>query len=266
MILKKATVVSLEEVKSSIYKIKLEIPEISRNCKPGQFVNVKVSETDFPLLRRPFSICDAEDDFIYLLFNIYGQGTNLIAHKKRGESLDVLGPLGNGFTIEDDNTKFAIFVAGGIGIAPFPFLDRVFADKQKYLFLGAKSEKDIIEIEISHKGDAYHNTLIATEDGSLGKRGNVIDLLKDNLDFLNKIKAENGKNSIKFYGCGPNGMLRGLSEFCSVYDFECEISTEAAMACGFGICQGCPVESKTDDSFKLVCKDGPVFNINDIKI
>lgn len=104
------------------------------------------------------------------------------------------------------------------------------------------------------------NITIATDDGSLGFKGNVVELLNENIEVLNKSK-------IKIFACGPNAMLRALKDFCIKNNVECEASTECAMACGFGICQGCPIEStKNSEKYLLVCKDGPVFNVRDVII
>jgi len=239
------------ELKDHIYLLKIKSPEIAEKIKPGQFVNIKVCNSSTPLLRRPFSICDVEDSSIFIMFNIHGEGTKILAQKREGECLDVLGPLGNGFLSDDDFTT-AIIVAGGMGVAPFPFFTKQIKSKKEiFSFIGGRSDKDIIKYGLK-------NPIIATEDGSEGIKGNVIDLLKENESLFKDKK-------IRFFGCGPTPMLRALKYYCIHSNFECEVSTECAMACGFGICQGCPIESTSiSDSYLLVCKDGPVFNIKDV--
>lgn len=247
----KAPVDNVIELENNILLIRIKVPEIAGVIKPGQFVNIRVSDSTNPLLRRPFSVCDVEDDFIYILFNIYGEGTKLLANKKPGDLIDILGPLGHGFNLTDDHDIAAI-AAGGIGSAPFPFMTRVIGDSREIItFLGGRTKNDLITYGLK-------NIIFSTDDGSAGERGNVVELMRGNIKLLK------GKR-IKIFGCGPNAMLRVLKEFSIEYNFNCEVSTECNMACGFGICQGCPVEGiNRPEQYYLVCKDGPVFNVKDI--
>jgi dihydroorotate dehydrogenase electron transfer subunit len=249
----KAPVREVIEIGNDIFILKLFVPEIASVINPGEFLNVKVADTLFPLLRRPFSVCDVEGDHIYIMFNIFGEGTKILAHKHKGDLVDLLGPLGNGFNLEG-NFDTAVIVAGGLGAAPFPYFVKKMDDKKKIIsFIGGRTEKDIITYGMK-------NISVSTDDGSLGIKGNVVELLEQNLQ---KLKSE----KIKIFACGPNAMLRKLKEFCLAKDFDCEASTECAMACGFGICQGCPIESvKNPEKYLLVCKNGPVFNIKDVVI
>jgi dihydroorotate dehydrogenase electron transfer subunit len=249
----KAPVDNVIELENNILLLRIYAPEIARTVKPGQFVNIRVSDSTNPLLRRPFSICDVEDNFIYILFNIYGEGTKLLANKKSGDLIDILGPLGHGFNLTNDH-EIAVIAAGGIGSAPFPFMTRVFGDSKEIItFLGGRSKNDLITYGLK-------NIIYSTDDGSAGTKGNVVELIKKNIDLFK------GKK-IKIFGCGPNAMLRVLKELCLENNFNCEVSTECNMACGFGICQGCPIEAvNRPEQYYLVCKDGPVFNIKDIII
>lgn len=239
------------ELGNHIYLLKVHSPEIASIIKPGQFLNVRVSDRVYPLLRRPFSVCDVEGEHLYLMFNIMGEGTNILAHKPIGSTLDILGPLGNGYNI-NGGFETAVIVAGGLGAAPFPYVTRLLRGKKKILsFIGGKTQLDVI----THRMEDFH---VATEDGSWGLKGTVIDLLKENQNLLNPQK-------VKMLACGPNPMLKALKDFCLEFDIDCEISTECAMACGFGICQGCPIEStQHPDKYLLVCKDGPVFNVKEV--
>lgn len=247
-----AKVVQVKKLTDSIYFLIVVSPKIADIIKPGQFCNIKVSNNYFPLLRRPFSISDVFDDKICFMFDIHGEGTKILSEKKAGDSLDILGPLGNGFTINEDIDKY-ILVAGGLGVAPFPFLIKKLSKHNYEFFLGAKNKNFIIDYGIS-------NINIATDDGSLGLKGTVIDLLKI------KIK-KNDDVKIKILGCGPTPMLRELKHFVNENNYDCDVSTESAMACGFGICQGCPIPKKNyEGNYLLVCKDGPVFNINEIEL
>ncbi|MCF8260246.1 MAG: dihydroorotate dehydrogenase electron transfer subunit [Melioribacteraceae bacterium] len=251
MFIENAPVDSVSEIQPGIHLLKVYSPSIAKNSRPGQFCNIKVSETKFPLLRRPFSICNVDGDFIYFMFNVYGEGTKLLSIKKKNETIDVLGPLGNGFDL-DGNYKQAIIVAGGLGSAPFAYVTKSFINKNVISFIGGRSKKDVITYGLL-------NIKSVTEDGSLGMKGNVIDLLKNN---ISEIDIDNSR----IFACGPNAMLRALKSFAMENSIECYASTECAMACGFGICQGCPIENADTDGYKLVCKDGPVFNVKDVVI
>jgi len=246
-------VVETKQVHENIFIQKIHSPEIAQLIKPGQFLNIRVSENTFPFLRRPFSICDVDGDYIFLMFNILGEGTRIFSHKHKGDLIDILGPLGNGFNIEGEY-KTAIIVAGGLGAAPFPYLTRKIKSKKSIMsFVGGRTKQDVITYGLE-------NLVLSSDDGSIGYKGNVVQSLENNLD---KIDIP----SSKVFACGPNAMLRVLKDFCLKHNLECEVSTECAMACGFGICQGCPIESTSDpDKYLLVCKDGPVFNIKDVII
>jgi len=246
-------VVETKQVHENIFIQKLHSPEIARLIKPGQFLNIRVSENSFPLLRRPFSICDVDGDNIYLMFNILGEGTRILSHKQPGDLIDILGPLGKGFNL-DGNYETAIIVAGGLGAAPFPYLTRELKGKKNILsFVGGRTKQDVIKFGLE-------NLNLSSDDGSIGYKGNVVQSLENNLDKIDV-------GSSKIFACGPNAMLRVLKDFCLKNELDCEVSTECAMACGFGICQGCPIESTSDsEKYLLVCKDGPVFNVKDVVI
>lgn len=253
MVITYAPVAQTIELENQIFLLKIYSPEISSIIQPGQFLNIRVSESYYPLLRRPFSVCDVENDHFYLMFNVYGEGTRILANKRPGELIDILGPLGNGFDLDNDY-ETAVIVAGGLGAAPFPYVTRKISGRKKIItFIGGKSRSDLIKYGMI-------NINLSTDDGSEGFKGTVVQLLKNKLGEL-------GKGKIKIFGCGPNAMLGALKELCLTENLNCEVSTECAMACGFGICQGCPIESTHQkDKYLLVCKDGPVFNIKDVVI
>ena len=254
MIQTSALVTDCREILEGIFLLSFRSPEIALGSAPGQFVNIRCSNGCLPLLRRPFSISRVEGDSIELMFNIVGQGTTLLSKKKVGEELDVLGPLGSPFKCQGDfNT--AILVGGGLGVAPFPFLtDAVLREKKNILtIIGARSSRRLAEQHLL-------NAQVATDDGSKGFRGTVVDLLKT------RVPPEGSKHS-KIFGCGPTKMLSALSEFAREKGIECELSLEGDMACGMGLCQGCPVERVDGKKkYSLVCVDGPTFNSNDIII
>jgi len=239
------------ELEYDIHLFKIKSPDIASKINPGEFLNIRISELAVPLLRRPFSVCDVEGDSFFIMFNTMGTGTRMLSLKKAGEFIDIIGPLGNGFTWEGDYDR-AIIVGGGLGAAPFPFLTRKIKDKKEIVsFIGGRTKHDVITYGLK-------NISIATEDGSLGFRGNVVELLKENLDKQDGVRS-------KIFACGPTPMLKSLKILAEQKNIECEISTECAMACGFGICQGCPIESAFEkDKYLLVCKDGPVFNSKEV--
>ncbi len=239
------------QVNKNTFIISCRNEELANNIKPGQFCNIKVNDSYVPLLRRPFSVSDVNGDIISFMITVNGIGTEILHNKKIGEVLDLLGPLGNSFNVSDE-FDIAVFVAGGIGVAPFPYLIKSLDEKEIRAYFGFRSKRDIITIDGCDQ-------IISTDDGSFGIKGNVIDALYNDIDFLMK-------NKVKIFGCGPHPMLKALQKFCLENKIEAEISTESAMACGFGICQGCPIESAHEDSYKLICKDGPIFNVKDVKL
>ncbi len=246
-------IIEKKTISSQIHLITFHSKELVKDAKPGQFVNIRISNNFHPYLRRPFSICEVNEDSFSILFSVYGMGTKTLAVARVGETFDIIGPLGNGFTIGDE-IDHAIIVAGGLGAAPFPFLiSRLTPKVNVSSFVGAKTK----ELLISYK---LHNISFATDDGSAGKKMNVVELLAE--EFSQKKIT----SLTKMFGCGPTPMLKALSKFALENGINCEVSTECAMACGFGICQGCPIESSDGEKYYLVCKDGPVFNVNSIKL
>jgi len=246
-------VVERKILQDNVFLLKMHSPAIASVIKPAQFLNIRVSSESYPLLRRPFSVCDVEGEHIYLLFNIFGEGTRILAGKSSGDLIDILGPLGNGFNLNDDY-ETAVIVAGGLGSAPFPFVTRELNDNKEIIsFIGGRTSKDVITYGMK-------NVFTASDDGSSGFKGSVVELLNSKIEELQK-------KNIKVFGCGPTPMLKALKEFCVKQNIVCEVSAECAMACGFGICQGCPIESTNNSKkYLLVCKDGPVFNVEDVMI
>lgn len=252
MYIEKAFVESVEKITGEIFLMKVFSPAIAYTAKPGQFCNIKVSETDFPLLRRPFSVCNVAGDYVFFLFDIHGEGTKILSAKKNGDTVELLGPLGKGFSFDGDY-ETALIVAGGLGAAPFPFLLKLLPENKNVICLvGGRGKKNIVTYGLK-------NIAIATDDGSDGFKGTVIDLLKDEI-------GNNSYKQFRIFACGPNSMLKKLQKFTLENNYDCQISVECAMACGFGICQGCPIDSESGESYLLVCKDGPVFNANEVKL
>jgi dihydroorotate dehydrogenase electron transfer subunit len=239
----------------SIFTLSVDAPAIAAAIRPGQFLNIKVEESISPLLRRPFSVYRREGDRVEVLFKVVGKGTALLSRKRPGDLLDVLGPLGAPFNLDEGNYSTAVLVAGGLGVAPMPLLTDFLRLKGKKVatFLGAKSSSELIDAHLE-------NLSCATEDGSRSFTGHVVDLLKMTM-------AKKEIERPKIFGCGPTPMLRALAAFALERQIPAEVSLEGPMACGIGICQGCPVErSGAQKGYSLMCKDGPVFNVRDIVI
>ena len=243
----------LQEVADGIFLLTLLSPDIAQTAEPGQFVNVKAPDTQStPFLRRPFSISHVHDDAIDLLFNVIGTGTKMLASLRKGDSLDVLGPLGRPFGY-DDTYGTAVMVAGGLGVAPFPFLKTVVADKGRssLAIVGARTGAQLFT-------DPFDAVECATDDGSAGFHGTVVQLMKN-------ILKDTTVRQPKIFGCGPTPMLKALSAAAKELDVPCEISLEGDMACGIGLCQGCPVETTTGTrKYQLVCTEGPTFNCEEV--
>ncbi|MBU0473439.1 MAG: dihydroorotate dehydrogenase electron transfer subunit [Bacteroidetes bacterium] len=252
MIEKNGIVEEVIEIQNGVYILRVKSQQIADEVKPGQFCNIKVDDSLSPFLRRPFSVCDVEDGIISFQFNLVGEGTRILSKKKNGDVLNIIGPLGVGFDYSGIFEN-AIIVAGGIGAAPFPLLiNELNSTKNIISFIGGRSQKDLIKYKLK-------NIVVSTDDGSEGFHGNVVQLLESEIHKYDKVKT-------KIFACGPNPMLRALSKFTIENGYNCEISTESVMACGFGICQGCNIESVNSDRFLLVCKDGPVFKAEDVKL
>lgn len=246
-------VINLENLGNSIFRLTFKAPEIAENVEAGQFVNILVSEECNPLLRRPFSIYNKIGDSLQILFNAVGKGTSILSKCREGDKLDVIGPLGNSFSL---NGQFenALLVGGGMGVASLPLLYTAIQNKKIPVatFVGAKNKESLIV-------DNLQSVNCATDDGSKGFMGNVVSLVER---YLKEMNVSNPK----MFACGPPPMLRAISELAKIHDIMCEVSVESAMACGIGICQGCPVERiGTPNKYSLVCKDGPIFDSNTIK-
>lgn len=223
-------------------------------AKPGQFINIHVDD-NFPLLRRPFSIFSVDGEAVSIVFNVIGRGTKVLATKRPGDLIDVVGPCGNDFlAFADGDYDTAIFVAGGIGIAPFPFLTAKFPKmKNIATYLGARNKSMIVQ-------NGLTNVMIATDDGSAGYHGTVLDLLRS--DFQNRTLG-----TTRFFTCGPTRMMKAIGEFAHTQGAECYASLETDMACGIGLCQGCNIEIIGGEyKYKLVCKEGTIFETQTVKL
>ncbi|MDX9759730.1 MAG: dihydroorotate dehydrogenase electron transfer subunit [Bacteroidota bacterium] len=234
------------------YALRFHSPELAASLRPGQFLNILTSEQIDPLLRRPYSISDVVGEECEIMYALLGKGTHALARKVPGDTIGVLGPLGNTFGYDKDFGT-AIIVAGGIGIAPFPFLTKELRRREIPLmtFLGARNAGRVVS-------RGLENQHIATDDGSAGRQGTVIDLLGAHLD-------SHAVDRPRIFACGPNPMLEATQRFAHARGIPCELSLESEMACGIGICQGCPVERHEGErKYALVCTEGPCFDSQDI--
>lgn len=251
----RSKITSKREVGDNIFVLRFHCPDLASGTQPGQFINIKVSDGYVPLLRRPFSVYRSEEEDVEIIFNAVGTGTTILSRKQIGEEIDVLGPLGVAYTIDDDYDD-AILIAGGLGVAPLPILTNALRERKKTIstFLGARTS----DLLVTHH---LENISLSTDDGSRGFHGTVVDLAEEKIRKTVLSKP-------KIFACGPNAMLKSVAALASAFGIPAEISVECAMACGFGICQGCPVERKDNTpaapKYYLVCKDGPVFNANAI--
>ncbi|MFC1566838.1 dihydroorotate dehydrogenase electron transfer subunit [bacterium] len=227
----------------------------------GQFVEVKVSEVSDPLLRRPISIFEADNNSCAIAYRVIGKGTKALSEKKIDEMLDVIGPLGNGFDIEKNKLKEKniILVGGGTGLASLYYCAKKLEEfGYKFdIYAGFRSKDDFFCDE--HYESLKSNRIFTTEDGAVGKKGFVTDFI----DYK-KLKT----NESLIYSCGPLPMIRSLVENLrkNQISCECQVSLEEYMGCGIGICNGCVVKIKDEQGWKhkKVCKDGPVFDLDKI--
>lgn len=212
---------------------------------PGQFVNVKVPDTEGVFLRRPISVCDVEGNRLYLYIKPAGKGTIRLCSLMPGDEFDVLLPLGNSFTVAEATGRF-LLVGGGVGIAPLLYLGRVLHSRgcRVEFLLGGASRADL---EMVDEFAGYGNVHVTTVDGSMGVRGFVTDheVISSDFDAI--------------YSCGPTPMMKAVAKIARSREINMEASLENHMACGLGACLCC-VENTTD-GHRCVCTDGPVFNI-----
>ncbi|MFV1952117.1 MAG: dihydroorotate dehydrogenase electron transfer subunit [Nitrospinota bacterium] len=264
-----------KELSPDYFRMCIGFQDVVKDIIPGQFIMLRTGETHDPLLRRPMGIHKVVGDGkgIEILYQVVGRGTSIMSAMRKGDRIDLLGPLGNGFKIDPD-MKRAVIVAGGIGVAPMAALVEEIrghggawgrehgaggmGQRTKIeVFLGGKTRGDILCVD-DLKGlgaDVY----IATEDGSLGYKGVVTDLLKERM-------AEKD-SGFTIFSCGPNAMLKSTAEIALRYNIPCQISLDKRMACGVGACLSCVVKVKSlppTPCYKCVCTDGPVFDAKEI--
>lgn len=254
MVQEACSVTAVHLVAPTMLVLSFRSEEIAGETLPGQFVNIKVNDGGVPLLRRPFSVYRVCGSDVEIIFNVVGIGTRTLSLKRSGDVIDVLGPLGRPYGL-DGEYDTAVLVGGGLGVAPLPMLTSGLRDTRKNIvtLLGARTADQIVTSHLTH-------VQIATDDGSAGHHGTVVDLLRSRLERKAYVRP-------KIFGCGPNPMLSNLSAVSAEFGVPCEVSLESAMACGIGICQGCPVETMdSEKKYALICKEGTVFDTRRIKI
>ena len=231
---------------------------IASGARPGQFLMVQPGKTKDPLLGRPFSIHGIRNkEEVMILYKIAGKGTSLMSAMKEDDNISVTGPLGKSFPYPGQKGPI-ILVAGGIGVAPLFFLAKTLNKTEKErvrIFLGFPTSQEAILVD--QLVVSGFNLTLATDDGSLGEKGFITDLLEQYLD--NNVSC---KSTI--YACGPTAMLKKVAQKALNLNLKCYVTLEGHMACGLGICQGCAVKSagNKSDAYYHVCKDGPVFAAN----
>ena len=283
-----AVVVDQNALGRGIYDLTLKTTNIAKAAKAGQFVSVYSNDRS-KLLPRPISLCgiDRDEDTIRLVYRVTGENTGTEEFSKlvMGDKIRILGPLGNGFTVEPG--KKAFLIGGGIGVPPMLQLakdinsgvvqttgavDTNTQEKEQTeekqinghgkkicdmnIIMGYRDENTFLLDEFKEQADSF----VATEDGSVGTKGNVIDAIN-----------ENGLEADVIYACGPMPMLRALKAYAMEHDMECYVSMEERMACGIGACLACVCKTKDKDAHsnvnnKRICKEGPVFNAKEVEL
>ena len=275
-------IISNKRLTENCWRVVLDSPQIASEVKPGQFIHVKVGGENGPIFRRPFSVfrrvnLDGDRPGIEIVYKVIGRGTQLMTELKRGDSLDIIGPLGHGFELIRDRPS-QVIVAGGTGAACIFLLAEEIskAGLELKVLLGAETKASVI---LKKEYAALNaEVMISTDDGTYGHHGFVTQMLDEALDE-GKIAPD-----CVVYSSGPEPMLRALALLCRKYDIPAQVSVERHMMCGIGACLACTCKvdrahiSKSRDlgsshiqfvsdkefGYALVCKDGPVFNINEV--
>ena len=249
----KAKVVENKNLAEGVYSIVLST-KVAKYAVPGQFINI-FSNDKSKLLPRPISICEINElkNTLRVVFRVVGEGTTEFSELKAGDTVEILGPLGNGFPLEGEK---AIVVGGGIGVPPMLELAKQLKGSVTAV-MGYRNDDLFLADEFI---DAAADVIIATDDGSVGVHGTVVDAMKEN-----ELTAD------VIYACGPKPMLRGVAQYALEKGIKCYVSMEERMACGVGACLGCVCQSKEVDDHshvknKRVCKDGPVFLSTEVEL
>ncbi len=248
-----AKIIKTDCLATGVYEIWFETDKIAKEAKAGQFISV-YSNDGSRLLPRPISICRIDGSRLRIVYRVVGEGTLEFSKMKEGGYLDIQGPLGNGYNPDTCKGKKAIIFGGGIGIPPMLQL-AASLDCEKEIVLGYKDE-----LFLDKEFEKFGHVTIATEDGSTGTKGNVLDAVKEHA-----IKGD------IIYACGPTPMLRAIKTYAQENEIEAFVSLEEKMACGIGACLACVCKTKEIDEHSKVhntrvCKEGPVFNVKEVEI
>lgn len=251
-----STILQQDCIGTDIYSLWLDAPEIASQAKPGQFISVYSNDSG-RVLPRPISICeiDREKGALRIVYRIAGKGTAEFSGMKAGETIDILGPLGNGFPMDVIKGKRVFMMGGGIGIPPMVQTAKE-AEAEVTVIAGYRNSEIFLKEELEANG----TLVVATEDGSVGTKGNVMDAIREN-----HLEAD------VIFACGPTPMLRAIKTYAEEKGILCYISMEEKMACGVGACLACVCKSREVDHHshvhnKRICKDGPVFLSTEVEL
>lgn len=253
-----ALVVSQEQLANGIFSMWIQT-KAAETAKPGQFISMYTNDGS-KMLPRPISICeiDAANGRLRVVYRVTGEhtGTEQFSRLDAGDTIPVVGPLGNGFPYEKAVGKNVFLMGGGIGVPPILELAKQMECKKKQIVVGYRDAQTFLKEEFEQNGEVY----ISTEDGSVGTKGNVMDAIR-----------EHALDADMIYACGPTPMLRAIKNYAEEHGIECYISLEERMACGIGACLACVCKSKEKDHHsnvnnKRICKDGPVFLSTEVEI
>lgn len=236
---------SNNEIAKGIFDMRLEYRQDDLPVSCGQFAHVYVPGKT---LRRPISVCDASDNELRLVYQVKGGGTKIMSQMKPGEAVDVLVPLGNGFNIEKGR-RYCL-IGGGIGVPPMLYTAK---QCEAPLIITGFRDKSLVILQDDFK--PLGETLLCTDDGSAGRKGFVTDLLRERIGEVDEVCA-----------CGPTPMLKAVAAVCGEFGKPCQISLEERMGCGVGACLVCAVKVRKngEEVMQHVCKNGPVFNAEEV--
>ncbi|MEE9573558.1 MAG: dihydroorotate dehydrogenase electron transfer subunit [Candidatus Neomarinimicrobiota bacterium] len=253
MIIDKSEIIENSQIAQGIWRMVFKSVEIAdRYFGAGQFVSILTDDSWQHPIRRPMSIAEVKDNDISIIYKVFGSVTQVLTQLKSEDYIDVFGPLGNTYNV-NYKSIYPILIGGGIGLSPILNLSKYYANEGVIAttIIGAKTSNEHF---LQHNPD--ENIYLSTDDGTEGIKGTVIDALN--------IVLKDIKNP-KIFACGPEPMLFSLQKMLEKYNIPAQFSVESYMACGVGICQGCAISKIPDDGYHLVCKDGPVFEANEVK-
>jgi dihydroorotate dehydrogenase electron transfer subunit len=251
-----ALVLDHKEASGGYRIITFEVPVLAKSVRPGQFIHMLIPKLDGAVLRRPFSVYKAEGRRLTVLYKSVGRGTNAMKSIQKRETVSLIGPLGNGFKFGKTG-KLPVLVAGGYGVAPLAFLASRLKRKG-IVFIGGAKASDVLCVSDFKK--LGWDVRIATDDGSMGRKGLVTKILDE---WLVKMDID---DAIELFACGPDGMLKAVGERAIRLDCRAWLSLDKHMGCGVGACLACVQKIKRNgvESLMRVCREGPVFEASEI--